>query len=338
MKLNSFFTKSVVRPPQATVFRLGNESREKELEQQISLLQKEVSSLKDTTLENQNLTDKVSVLQVEVRKERTKYNTLHAEMQQQKITLDKLMTIESKYDKTFQDFKTVTTSFKQIQAGFEALQAKDTKHITELTTLNKDYRIILHDYGMLKIEYKKIEDSLTINEKQLAFRTNKLEQVEAANATYSQEKIELENNYEMSLNEIKYWEGTAKAFADKIDTFGLVEQKLQDWITNLTDQNSQETSRSKGALSRLAKSQSLIGDMDTTIQNMVSDQQSLADTNKSLRLQVEKPRYTSMGAMQRMEGFEMAPLGAALNRNKLYLGNGKPSLLKFKSRGQEYDN
>jgi len=27
-----------------------------------------------------------------------------------------------------------------------------------------------------------------------------------------------------------------------------------------------------------------------------------------------------------------------LNRNKLYLGNGKPSLLKFKSRGQEYDN
>ena len=133
MKLNSFFTKSAIQPRSPAVFHLGNESREKGLEQQISSLQKEISFLKDTTIENQNLTSKVQKLQVEAKKGQIKYNTLHAEMQQREITIDNLMAIESKYLETFQALKTTTNSFEQLQIGFEAMKAKDTEHQIELT-------------------------------------------------------------------------------------------------------------------------------------------------------------------------------------------------------------
>jgi len=337
MKLNNFFVKPVVRP-QATVFSLSNESREKELEQQISLLQKEVASLKDMTIENQNLIRTSKDSQVEAAQYRMDCSRLNEEMKQQQITIDQLIGIEIKYIESDKRLRAYIDEVKQTQSTINAVQNINTKQQTELTTLKQKYTTVSNNHRKSEQGRVEIGKLLAIKTEQLEGQNKELKQSHEENEIHIQEKIELEMDYEESVSRSRYWEETAKAFADQIDTFGALEQKLQGWIKSLTDQNLQETSRSKGALSRLTKSQSVIGDMDKTIQSMEADQKFLADTNTELRIQVSKPTYVSMGAMQRLENFKMSPMGAAVNRNKLYLGNGKPTLLKFGSGEQKHDN
>ena len=85
--------------------------------------------------------------------------------------------------------------------------------------------------------------------------------------------------------------------------------------------------------------QKVISEMSGKIDEMEAEQEHLQEANIELKAKVAKPKYASFGTIERLENFAMTPMGAALNRNKLYLGNAKPTLLKFKPREEkENDN
>jgi len=339
MKLNNFFTKSVAQSrSQTQVFRLGNESRETELEQRIHMLQKEVASLKDMTSENIELTQSVTALRQEIKTLRKEHDTIYTKTQQQQTALDKLLNIEIAYNANVIQLKEFTYQIEQLQAAMDSVTAINSKQQMELTTLNDDYITLSSSYGTLKHENTEKENFLGVQQEQLHSQAIQLEQFHRTNEETTQAYSELQGIYGDSLDHINYWKGMAGVFADQIDDFKLLEQKLTSWIERLTAQNNQETSRSKGAASRLDNSQSLIDEMNMTMTEMAKEQEYLQETNANLRLQVAEPQYISVGAIQRLENFAMAPMGSAINRNKIYLGNAKPTMLKFKSREEEYDN
>jgi len=339
MKLNNFFTKSVAQPrSQTQVFRLGNESRETDLEQQIRMLQKEVSSLKDTTFENTELKQSVTALRREIKTLRKEHDTIYTKTQQQQTALDKLLNIEIAYNTNVTQLKEFTYQVEQTQAESEAIKAINSKQQMEVTTLQDEYATLSSHYGTLRLEYKEKENFLGVQQEQLHSQATQLEKSHKTNKETTEAYSELRGIYGDSLDQIDYWKGMAGVFADQIDDFKLLEQKLTNWVERLTTQNNQETSRSKGAASRLENSQSLIDEMNMTMTEMAKEQEYLQETNTNLRIQVAEPQYISVGAIQRLENFAMAPMGSAINRNKIYLGNAKPTMLKFKSGEEEYDN
>ena len=64
--------------------------------------------------------------------------------------------------------------------------------------------------------------------------------------------------------------------------------------------------------------------------NLLKDIKYSRELNAKLQYEVSRPRYASMGAIARNEGFIM-PMGKENIRTK-FLGNSSPKLLKFKEK------
>ena len=76
----------------------------------------------------------------------------------------------------------------------------------------------------------------------------------------------------------------------------------------------------------------------TTLQNVESGNRYLMDKQHHLEVALSKPKYISESSIARREGFRIPLASAALNMQKNYLGTGKPTLLKFRTKESTNDN
>ena len=81
---------------------------------------------------------------------------------------------------------------------------------------------------------------------------------------------------------------------------------------------------------KLNKLTTLVSDMGKTINDLTSDKDYLSQVNAALKKELAKPKFMSMGAIAKREGFVM-PTGKENIRTK-YLGNSAPTLVKFKTK------
>ena len=74
--------------------------------------------------------------------------------------------------------------------------------------------------------------------------------------------------------------------------------------------------------------------MTTHMNELIEENGDLSRMSTAMKEELARPKYMSMAAIERSEGFKM-PMGGS---RKHYLGHGKPTLLKFKTGGSENDN
>ena len=74
--------------------------------------------------------------------------------------------------------------------------------------------------------------------------------------------------------------------------------------------------------------------MAENINNLIGENSYLAGLSSALKEELARPKYMSMSAIERSEGFKM-PMGGSRQH---FLGHGKPTLLKFKTGGNKNDN
>ena len=68
--------------------------------------------------------------------------------------------------------------------------------------------------------------------------------------------------------------------------------------------------------------------MSKTITDLTSDKDYLSQLNSALKKELAKPKFMSMGAIARKEGFKMPTNKESIPMQ--ILGNATPTLLKFK--------
>ena len=81
---------------------------------------------------------------------------------------------------------------------------------------------------------------------------------------------------------------------------------------------------------KLSQAHKTIAEMGNTINELIKEITYVRERNSKLQYEVSRPRYASMGAIARNEGFVM-PMGKENIRTK-FLGNSTPKLLKFKEK------
>ena len=74
--------------------------------------------------------------------------------------------------------------------------------------------------------------------------------------------------------------------------------------------------------------------MGKSLEDFLAEKEYLNKINDQLKYQLSKNSYASVGTIGKKEGFKMSLASSATNWNKNYLGNSKPTLLKFKARGE----
>lgn len=338
MKLNQFFAKPVIAKPQATVFQLSNETREAELENRIKELETQLSRLVDQGEENDSLHKQVKESYKERKSLIVDRSQLTEELNQKGLIVTDLTNVKMDLDAAQKQIKTSTLQAEQQQATIEAAQQNSSMLHKNHEELEHKFHEVSRNYGALNIEHNKLKGIASEQNETLRQLSEASEKVKYNYSELVNEKSELNTAYQATLTQLDYWRGIAGNFADRVDEYEKLELQLREWVTALTTQNEQETSKSKGAKVRLQDTQKVISEMGGKIDEMEAEQKYLQEANIELKTKVARPRYASFGTIERLENFTMTPMGAAVNRNKLYLGNAKPTLLKFKSREEKEDD
>ena len=164
------------------------------------------------------------------------------------------------------------------------------------------------------------------------FETIHRENKELKNSTEYTSKInrELREDCKTMTDKANFWAREAQESSVQIKEATLLEEKLRLWVTDL-EQKESVTSTVRGNLNKeVVTLQETIKDMGATFEGLMKEMTYLRAVNKEYRKELAKPRFMSMGAIARKEGFVM-PNGKE-NLRKHYLGNAAPTLLKFKAR------
>lgn len=127
---------------------------------------------------------------------------------------------------------------------------------------------------------------------------------------------------------IDFWEKESRATSVQLKESVQVENKLRKWVTNLEAEGTKNTSIKGGLAKNVDSLKSTVAEMGTVIEGLLSENNYLRFVNTDFRKKLSKPRYLSMGAIAKREGFKM-PQGMENIRTQ-NLGNATPTLLKFK--------
>ena len=95
----------------------------------------------------------------------------------------------------------------------------------------------------------------------------------------------------------------------------------------MENQDTKNTSIKGGLNKNLESLRSTVSEMGTVIDGLMTDNTYLRRVNSDFRKELLKPKYLSMGAIAKREGFKM-PQGMENIRTR-NLGNSAPTLLKF---------
>ncbi len=107
-----------------------------------------------------------------------------------------------------------------------------------------------------------------------------------------------------------------------------IENKLRKWVTDLETEGAKNITIKGGLSKNLDSVKSTVTDMSKVIEGLVTENNYLRMLNRDFIKELSKPRYLSMGAIAKREGFKM-PQGMENLRTR-NLGNAAPTLLKFK--------
>lgn len=143
--------------------------------------------------------------------------------------------------------------------------------------------------------------------------------------------IELREKASEMRDKATFWEREASESLVQLRESGLLESMLRKWVSDLEMRYSQTSTQKSTLNSEVVSLQNTVTEMSGILESMLKEMSYLRATNKEYRKELARPRFVSMAAISRREGFVM-PNGLE-NMRKQYLGNSVPTLLKFK--GQE---
>jgi len=335
MKLNNFFSKtpkSNLRGPK--IITVTNEAREKELLAQIADLQVYVERLgivdKDNLDLRTKLTDVEGFLNNAIKKEQELTNT-NGRLQ---LSVNEGDTFRSDNQWLRNEHTVLTLQLGVKESIIE--QAQKTNLELNLTTEK-----ITNQLKELQVENVSLQDKLEASLQQTATSLVHLKQMQMNFENTHKIFKEIEVKYKESqrknsdlTKEVTYWTSVAKTLQEERDELEQTRYMLKELATTMKTDNVEKSGAVRVTQTELKKVRGVMGTMTTNMDNLIQENHRLSDFNSALKAELARPKYMSMSAIQHSEGFKL-PSGGY---RKHFLGNSKPTLLKFKVKEGGNDN
>ena len=131
-----------------------------------------------------------------------------------------------------------------------------------------------------------------------------------------------------------YWERIAATMQEERDSLEQTRYMLRELADKVEADNQEKKGAVKVTQSELRKLKDTVATMTKHMDGLIQENKTLSDMNALLKAELARPKYMSMAAIERSEGFKL-PTGGY---RKHFLGNSKPTLLKFKKEVVNNDN
>ena len=249
----------------------------------------------------------------------------------------------------------------EVQQG-DSLRETNQTLIGELRDVNGQLGIqaaVLEQSEKNSLELNKTATDLTQqvktlqdNEASLQVQLEKsLQQTSASINSFGEMKDKLEYVHKMFLeievkykegqrnnNDIKqkshYWERVARTLQEEKEELEQTRHILNEWASNVDSENQEKRGAVKVTQAELKKLRGTVATMTKNIDGLIEENKALSQMNSVLKAELARPKYMSMASIERSEGFKL-PTGGY---RKHFLGNSKPTLLKFKKEVVTHDN
>ena len=330
MKLSNFYNKdsSPKRQATQTKFTLSNGRLEFELKEEQTKnleLQKRCTELLN---EQDELNGKINILTEQsssiahdlegatqtLQLKESSYKDAQQKSELVPVLQDQIKELNANNDNFNNIFETAQRNSMQQQADLERVTQERDMFNNEKTQT------------VAELEQRR-KDVLSFQAKADEFK-EKFEGIQTVMETLKSEYKEIQHSRNIVWDQAAYWEGKAKEFYERVQSIENVEIKLRQWIEDLQVDSSEAQHVSKNAKQKIAKLTALVSDMGKTITDLTSDKDYLSQMNSALKKELAKPKFMSMGAIARKEGFKMPTNKESMPMQ--ILGNTAPTLLKFK--------
>lgn len=334
MKLNSFYDKKLpVSTKASSPMFVTNEVREQELMQQIRVLESKIKQYEEGIIEHDRMRG-------EAKSDRIERERVTRQLEE---TLDTIRVQETALE-PLDKLKDENRDYKERINGLESLNKNLSGTLHQAQENSKDLN---NDMGIIKKQNKvyqeKIEDwSIRVEEaesiaKKLRDMNERFDaarrDAEVKSSTVESQFKDMKNSIEQLDSERNFWKVSSQSYEDQLNELGRVDDQLRTWTLKLEDQLGEGQSNSKKDKSKITKLNKTIKEMVEVIGDLTDHNNYLIDFNTALKVELSKPKYVSTGSVQG----EKFPLVRENIRTK-QLGTGKPTLLKFRPKGDENDD
>ena len=322
----------------AAIRRLGVEVDKKEtIESQNNTFKDELQRLRITISDQEKFLNQIPDLKKEIHR----LTVIEGDSKQIHFNNSSLLQEITALKSTIQNQETKLQTLNELQEAKTAAEnfLADTKEELEqitntafgtsgrLTALEREFDLVKRDNNTLSKELiQNRADKISAEEerKQVLEENKKLKTFADETSKIS---IEVQKHNNKLRDEINFWEQDSKNVSEQLEESIQIENKLRKWITDLENQDTKNTSIKGGLNKNLESLRSTVSEMGTVIDGLMTDNTYLRRVNSDFRKELLKPKYLSMGAIAKREGFKM-PQGMENIRTR-NLGNSAPTLLKF---------
>jgi chromosome segregation ATPase len=134
----------------------------------------------------------------------------------------------------------------------------------------------------------------------------------------------------------EYWKRVSETLQVENDDLEQTSTLLKDLRKDVKVERTQQKGITQVRQNEAIILQGRLEAMTNTLEQLTYKNRHFLKVISSLRKEVAKPRYLSMGSIAQKEGFKM-PFGNE-NIRKQFLGTSAPTLLKFRAKENEHDN
>ena len=312
-----------------------SQKKKSKLEVELIALRSTVSDQELFMKEIPRLKKEIGDLNVQKEKDKsiqTENTNLHAEITSLKNTLEENQTRLDELSRIDQERLSATNFLVKTKKELEDMSNNAFSKGHEISNLNKDIRNLkAENQSLLQelTENKSAKISAEEDAKVILRKNIELQTFANKNSTINQE---LKKEVKAIKDQLIFWKREAEDVSKQLEDADSVEIKLREWITNLENEDS-KTQNIKGKLSKdVTTMKNTISEMGGVIEGLIKENNYLRMVNRDFRKELSRPRYLSMGAISKREGFKM-PQGKENIRTR-NLGNAVPTLLKFKEGGE----
>ena len=126
---------------------------------------------------------------------------------------------------------------------------------------------------------------------------------------------------------IQTWKNGFSTLEEENTNLTGIKENLTTWLEQIQGEASNLTGKSSLQDKELQQAKQTIVDMGKTVDDLLDTNSYLRERNNAYLVELSKPRYASISAISRQEGFKF-PSQFIAPKNSL--GTGKPTLLKVR--------
>ena len=335
MKLNSFFDKQIASPRRVSsspIF-VPNEKKEQELLREITVLEAKLKQYEASIIEHDEIKRISSAVQDENKKVTFDLEQSVEQVRLHQSELEELDLLEKSnvaYKEQLIELEGQNKTLNSIIAEAQENSKQLNADIITVSKQNQDYQEKIEEWNLRVHEAEGIVIGLE-DDKRLLDEAKRDAEVRCSTA--ESQFVDMKQTIEQLDSERNFWKVSSQSYEDQMNELGRVEDRLRSWTGQLEDKLGEGQSNSKKDKSKITRLNKTIKEMALAIEDLTDHNNYLIDFNSALKVELSKPKYVSVGSVQG----ERFPLARENIRTK-QLGTGKPTLLKFRPKGEDNDN